>query len=98
MEVGVHIDVNPAQRKVWDVARLQIDSMGVLGKHNGQGSAVDTPGEQMLNRMSLRWRGCTLELLQAESRWLSSADQLERWRVMWRYARHPILLMTVSSP
>jgi hypothetical protein len=96
LEVGGHIDVDRARRKTWVAARLQIDSVGVSGKHNGQGSAVDTPDEQILNLMGSRWRECMLVLARAECHLLSLADQLELWRAEWQYARHPIPLIIVS--
>lgn len=98
MEVDGHIDVDRAQRKTWDVARLQTDSVDVLGKHSGQGPAVDTPDEQMLNLTDSRWRGYMVVLGRAECHLLFLADQLESWRAKWQYARHSIFLISVSSP
>jgi hypothetical protein len=97
VEVGGHIDEGRARRKTWDSARLQIDPAGVLGKHNGQGSAVDTPGEQILNPMDSRWHGYMVVLARAECHLLYLADQLELRRANWSYVRQSIPLMTVSS-
>lgn len=97
MEVGGHIDVDRARRKTWDAARLQIDPVGVLGKHNGQDPAVVTPDERILNLMNSRWRGYMLVLARAECHLLPLADRLELRRARWQYARHPILLIIVSS-
>jgi hypothetical protein len=97
VEVGERIDEDRARKKTWDSARLQIDPVGVLGKHNGQSSAVDTPDEQILNLMDSGWHGCTVVLARAESHFLFLADQLEQWQANWQYVRHSILLMTVSS-
>jgi hypothetical protein len=97
VEVGGHIGVDRARRKIWDSATPQIDPVDVSGKHNGQGSAVDTPDEQILNLMDSRWHGCMVVLARTESHFLFLADQLDPWQANWQYVRHPILLMTVSS-
>lgn len=83
MEVGGHIDVDRARRKTWDAAGLQFDLMGVLGKHNGQGPAVDTPDGQKLSLMDSRWRGYMPVLPRAECQLFFSAGQLELWRAKW---------------
>jgi hypothetical protein len=66
VEVDQHIDADRARKKIWDAARLQIDSVGVPGKHNGQGPAVDTPDEQIANLMNSKWRQYMLVLARAE--------------------------------
>jgi hypothetical protein len=87
VEVGGRIDEDRARRKTWDSARLQLDLAGDLGKHNGQGSAVDTPDEQISNPMGSRSHGYMVVLARAEFDLLYLVDQLELWRANLWYAR-----------
>jgi hypothetical protein len=79
--VSGHIDVDRARRRTWDVARLHVDPVGLEGKHNGQGPAVDILNEQMPDLMDSGWREYMLMLARAECHFLPLADHLELWQV-----------------
>jgi hypothetical protein len=83
VEVDERFDEDRARRKIWDSARLQLDPAGISGNHNGQGSAVDTPDEKILNLKDSRWHEHMVVLARAECHLLYLADQLESWGANW---------------